>query len=977
MPVSKVYIGWSESFAPRVAQEILAVTKNDKIPSGQSIDLSKHRIIVPSQFAGRLIREQLAIQSPHGILLPKIETPESFLNWGDRNLEIATQETCLLAWMQILMSENFNRTDYPHLFPVETDRGFDFSSAQVFAQQLMNLRDQLGGSRIAHNFKKVSEICQEEPQRWEDLARLEFQYLTLLNRMGKADHNQLRTTLATSDDMPEGVETVWLVGLLDPQPLLLEALHRRQDRLNIQLIIGADASEADAFDNWGRPDTEYWKNHRSSWANFEQTVHVVHHPEHGLNRLSQILQNQKPAYGTTAIVPCERERYPAMISDRLKSLGAESLNPMGELHGDHIIHHSLNALCQVIENPTFANLRKILLYPTLTENLLSQPIDFLRLNELLDALSQRKPPQNLSQLVDFADQIEIPHDGDKREIYQAKQIKSLTPLLKEIVQRIHSLPKDPKTLGQTLLLLVQKKTPDADKLAHEFTLEVSDTIEETLHHFCQHDGPDNQLSAIEWIKLTLSVCGQERFRKSDVTHPINLPGWMEAVWEPVPHLIIFGLTDDLIPQSNHSHPFLPARLRRALQLSTAENHFANAAYSLERIRRSRPQGRVDIIVPRHNSDGDGLRPSRLLFQCTDDELVQRVHYLFESELATESEPFWNIPANLRLTPIAKPQQLERVQKRISATAFRNYLSNPADFWLKNVLQLQETHHDTVELNHAEFGSLVHSALEKFGREESNRTLRNAQEIADKLSQCLDDYFAEAFGNIDDNNDPEYRGILLQRETARDRLTRFAPLQAQLVEEGWLIQSVEGELPTLTIGKMEVGGRYDRLDYNAQKDLWRVYDYKSFNRVNTPEKKHFTELKANSKRNPDFEFESGGTRKNGEAIFCRWDDLQLPVYYRNLRQGNPEIAKSQGLEIGYIVLPEDGPAEANLWENYQKVETKANAAIEKIVQRIQQARPEFFAFERDGTYPVFPHFSKRKPESYMDVTKLGTTEDSGQ
>jgi len=354
-----------------------------------------------------------------------------------------------------------------------------------------------------------------------------------------------------------------------------------------------------------------------------------------------------------------------------------------------------------------------------------------------------------------------------------------------------------------------------------------------------------------------------------------------------------------------------------------------------------------------------------------------VHYLFESELATESEPFWNIPANLRLTPVAKPQQLERVQKRISATAFRNYLSNPADFWLKNVLQLQETHHDTAELNHAEFGSLVHSALEKFGREESNRTLRNAQEIAEKLSQCLDDYFAEAFGNIDDNNDPEYRGILLQRETARDRLTRFAPLQAQLVEEGWLIQSVEGELPTLTIGKMEVGGRYDRLDYNAAKDLWRVYDYKSFNRVNTPEKKHFTELKANSKRNPDFEFESGGTRKNGETIFYRWDDLQLPVYYRNLRQGNPEIAKSQGLEIGYIVLPEDGPAEANLWENYQKVETKANAAIEKIVQRIQQARPEFFAFERDGTYPVFPHFSKRKPESYMDVTKLGTTEDSGQ
>jgi ATP-dependent helicase/nuclease subunit B len=977
MSVTKEYIGWSESLAPSVAQAILEATKDQKIPGGRAIDLSKHRIIVPSQFAGRLIREQLAMQSSHGVLLPSIETPESFLNWGDRNIEIANKETCLLAWIQVLQSPTFNRSDFPHLFPVKTDRGFDFQGAQSFAQQLIELRDQLGGSRIAHSFQQVAEIIKEESERWDDLAQLEAQYLAVLDQMGKGDHNRVRTALATGDGMPEGVETVWLVGLLDPQPLLLEALERRKDRLNIKIIIGADSGDAVAFDNWGRPDTEYWKNRQGTWPDFEQRVHTVRDPEHGLDCISKLLNNQKPLYGTVAIVPCERERYPEMIADRLRSIGAESLNPMGELHGKHIIHHTLHALCEVIEKPTFANLRKALLFPRLAKNLLSLPLDFLKLNELLDALSQRKPPQDLSQLVPYAQGLAMPDNGDKRATHQVTQIKSLAPLLEEIVRRIQSLPREPKSLGQALLLLVQKSEPEADKLAHEFALQVSDTIEETLHGFCLNHAAHFDLSAVEWIKLTLSVCRDEHFRKSDVETPVNLPGWMEALWEPVPHLIIFGFTDDLIPRSNHSHPFLPARLRKELQLSTSENHFANAAYSLERIRRCHNnRGRIDIIVPRLDNEGNGLRPSRLLFQCTDSELIQRVRYLFEDELKTEGQPFWNIPPELRLAPAAKPEQLTRAQKRISATAFKNYLTNPADFWLKNVLQLNETTHDDVELDRAGFGTLIHAALEKFGRVDSNRSLSDPEEIAEKLSECLDEHFAEAFGEVANSTEPEYKGIILQRETARERLIRFASLQAKLVNEGWRIQSVEENLPTININGIQVGGRYDRLDYNERTKTWRVYDYKSFNVLTDPEERHFTVLsKSNMRRNPDFQFPSGDKNKKGEPIEARWEDLQLPVYYHNLINGDSRLTGSK-LEIGYIVLPSEGEAASCIWENYEQVEAYANAAIALIIERILKASPEFFKFERNGAYPVFPNFSKRKPASYMDEAKLGTAEAQG-
>jgi len=954
-------------------------------------------VIVPSQFAGRLIREQLAIQSPHGVLLPKIETPESFLNWGDRNLEIANSEDSLLAWIEVLTNESFDREDYPNLFPksqshAEAKDGtknqkvkFDFHSAQTFAQQLIRLRDQLGGSRVAHDFKEVAQVCKEEQERWKNLGKLEDQYLAILKKMGKADHNQIRTALATGDGMPEGVDTVWLVSLLDPQPLLIEALELRKDKLSIKVLIGADEGDQAGFDQMGRPIIEFWKNRKSAWNDFDSTVHVVRDPEHGLDKLSELLNNTKPEFGTLAVIPCERERYPAMISDRLKSLGAQSINPMGKMHSEHSIHHLMTALVNLLKSKSFADLRKVLLHPTLAKNLLkSSEVKFQELNLSLDALSSRKPPQDLSKLVEYIKKLK--DSDDDREKVQIKKIREVERILEIIINKLLQLDKlETKDLGLELLELSQNNNQSISQYDQEFADEVSESIEEVLGNLNPESLEGIKLNATEWIRLALSICNEERFRKNFTEEPINLPGWMEAMWEPVPHLVIFGLTDDLIPQSHNADPFLPSRLRDELRLTTSENHFANAAFSLERIRRCRTEGRVDIIVPRHDSDSNGLRPSRLLFLCQDDELIKRVHFLFESELDTEGQPYWKIPPELFLIPVADPEKLVKRQKRISATAFKNYLQNPADFWLKNILQLNETSHDDLELDRAQFGSLIHSALEKFGRDESNRTLSDPKVIGEKLSQCLDEYFGEVYGNTDGSMDEIYQGIILQRETARERLFRFANLQARLVREGWITQSVEGKLPEIEfedVKGIKIGGRYDRIDYNTRLKMWRVYDYKSFNELKTPEEKHFQLLnRSNMRRNQEFEFQSDKKNSEGKIINIRWDDLQLPVYYHNLVNGkNGELDSLHGkitkdnLEIGYIVLPAEGEADALIWENYRKYESSALDAIKKILKHILNPNPKSFEYKRNSDYPVFANFSKRKADTYMDTNKLGTTKD---
>ena len=985
------FTGWSKLLAEQVAHALLNEARRLRDPeaaNGIPIDLWRHRVIVPSSFASRLIQEHLAKLAPEGILLPVFQTPDKFLNWGDSHLNVATKEACLLAWIEVLISPNFNRGHYPDLFPAETASGFSFDEALKFAIQLMQIRDQLGGSAKVHGFASVAESQGEVASgRWHDLAALEAAYLDILNRDGKEDHNQVRAELAVGDGLPEDVTDVWLVGLLDPQPLLLEALERRKDHLNIHVIVGADAADADLFDRWGRPDPARWAERCVAWPKFAESVHLVRDPEHGLDKIAELIGGKAPEHGVLAIAPCERERYPDLLTDRLRALGAEAVNPLGELHADHAIHHSVRALLDLMESRTFSSLRKALLHPTLIRNLLRQPTSFTALNTLLDALSQMKPPQDLTALLSHISALPEPDKSDRRATYQWNQVQSLKPLLSEIVAQLDRLATlTPGVLGAEVLKLVQDKSGKLEALEIEFATQVSEAIENTLAALGADQQPSLSLEPTRWVRLALKLSREKRFRQSLAKKPVNLPGWMEAPWEPVPHLIVYGLTDDLIPNATHAHPFLPAKLRKQLGLGTPENHFANAAYTLEKLRRSREslsgdrsQGRLDIIVPRLDSNGDGLRPSRLLFQCPDEELSGRVRHLFEEDVATEEQPYWQIPQNLKLTPAARPGQAKAVRVRISATSFKDYLASPADFWLKHALGMRETSHDDIELDRAGFGTLLHSALERFGRDESMRDCQDPKLIAKRLSECLDEHFEQAYGQEHE------RGLVFQRETARERLNAFAELQARLVADGWRTVKVEGQLPVITINGVEIGGRYDRLDYHAASDSWRVYDYKSFDKVQTPEDKHVKKHRKGNRETPEFEYQitetvektskTGKTKTETKVHRFRWDDLQLPVYYRNLFEGDANI-QGKHLEIGYIILPAKGAAVAEIWPDYAgSISGHAIKAIDNVIAKILENKPENFApIDGKTKYPVLESLSRRNPEDYMDVTLLGTVRD---
>jgi len=421
-----IFLGWRTPLAEAVAQTLLKhARKHSPAKPGLPLDLGAYRVLVPSQFAARLIREELAKGEPNGVLLPKIETPEHFLNWGDRDAGVATKEACLLTWMEVLTGPACNPELLTELFPKKKGAfpAFTAQTAQPFAEKLMLLRDTLGGAEEPLSFQEIahSGLEGDNPERWEQLHLLELDYLQRLNAKGLQDHNDVRAKLATQSYLPKEVTQVWLAGLIDPQPLLIKALKRHLGKVGISVLIGCDqpkASEGVLFDAWGIPDKVAWKSRRVPWPQFESSVVIARDPTHALERLEECLGPNKPQRGAFAVAPCERERHPELIADRLRALGADAVNPLGQPHDRSGLYHSVKSLNQLVKSWEFRILRKAMLHPNLLAKLMPGA-DMDKMNTLLDALSQLRVPQDLDEAEAFLDQLQKPEGMTEEQAMQA------------------------------------------------------------------------------------------------------------------------------------------------------------------------------------------------------------------------------------------------------------------------------------------------------------------------------------------------------------------------------------------------------------------------------------------------------------------------------------------------------------------------------------------------------------------------------
>jgi ATP-dependent helicase/nuclease subunit B len=379
---------------------------------------------------------------------------------------------------------------------------------------------------------------------------------------------------------------------------------------------------------------------------------------------------------------------------------------------------------------------------------------------------------------------------------------------------------------------------------------------------------------------------------------VELPGWLELLWEDAPHLIVAGMNDGFVPEVRQEDPFLHDKLRVAWGLASDASRLRRDSYLLLSMMAARAdsRGRIDLLLARQDDEGSVLKPSRLLLRCADDaDLPALVQELFR-ELPPRPNEKWRSAWALKPDHRTSPHTL-------SASALKDYLDCPTRFYLKHILKLKSEVFGAEEADSATFGTLLHTTLRDFGNDPKLRDLREEKLIEGALVHLWKQLFDKRYGNH-----PSFP-LIYQREAAIRRLKGVACAQARLREEGWEIVACERVFDAFPVSGMRLRGQIDRIDRRITPTgiEWRIIDYKSSETKKDPAKEHHRPL---SKKDHSELLAPYECFEQNEKIH-RWIDLQLPLYrmvlLSEITSGHSTYLQldqimTGSVEVGYFIIP---------------------------------------------------------------------------
>jgi ATP-dependent helicase/nuclease subunit B len=860
------------------------------------LDLSELLVIVPTAQSGRRLREALAEHAAsHGqaAFPPKVMTPEGLIAPAP---SAATSLQSLLAWAEIFRALEI--AEFREVFPVDPPAR-NFSWSLRLAKEFARLQSELaeGGLRISDVAKKAGDF--PETTRWRQLAELERRHDAALAAQGLRGPQEARIS-AAADPAPIDERKVIVLGVPDPLPLALKALAAQARRIPVVIAVFAPAEEKEAFDEWGRPRTAAWQRRELALAEFERQVSLSIDPAAQADRITALVRDyaesppgrvEPPSgrlgspsgrlgspSGRLGIGVADPEVLPLLEAALLRA-DFPVFNPEGRLRRGDRLYHLLTALGSLAQEPSYEGIAALARCPDFIDYLGARNTGRFSAAgwlEGLDELRSRHLPSGLEPA-----RLQAPKLADFVE---------LDPGLRAIDEIRALLLAGSFATGAAAALVAIFSARSLD-LAREPEAQWQESAETWRDIVTECGGLVAKLSIAEWWELALQIFGDCRSTEEKADLAVELQGWLELLFEDAPHLVVAGLNDGCVPESIPADAFLPEALREKLGLKTSGGRLSRDAYVLAALAACRRMGgQLDLLLGKVSAIGDPLRPSRLLLQCADADLPQRVEFLFREIGAGRPGPAWTRAWRLR------PPEVPR-HDRVRVTAFRDYLQCPFRFYLRHALKLSAFDPHKAELDAPDFGTLCHSAFEALAREPGLRDSVDASQLRIYLHQVLERELRARYGS--DLTLP----LLIQLESARQRLARAAEVQAEQRAQGWIIEEAEKSF-SLRIGPILVTGKVDRIERHAATGRRRVLDYKTSDRPVPPLKAHVRNPGRDEAATPDFaRFAVGGK----EWI---WTDLQLPLYLDALGQeGGP-------VEAGYFNLPKAaGDTAVSVWEGY--------------------------------------------------------------
>ena len=867
---------------------------------GAPLDLARTLVLVPTRQAGRRLREALAAHAAErgqAVFPPGVLTPEALLSTAAAE-DVAPRLTALVAWAEVFRELDLEA--FREVFPVDPPAR-NAAWALRLARQFTRLQIALGegGLRLGDVVARAGDDF-PEAARWRQLGELEALHAERLADRGLREERAARIAAAQSPLPPADCDRIVILGTPDPMPLAIEALTVYAHTLPVEVVIFAPREEADQFDDWGRPLPEPWGRRELRLPDFAARVHLCADPAAQAERIAAAARGYPAPAERLGIGVADTEVLPRLES-ALARAGVAAFNPEGQARRRDALYALLAALAEFAGGATFDAAAALLRCPDILWWLHGRigggfaPATLLR---QLDDLREEHLPPTLAAALAHAGHFPLAGEA----------LAALADLRLTLVTG--AFPANATAALATIF--AQRKFPEKSDVVDSAKawMETLREIGATLAAF-----GGSGLTLAEVWELALAEFGENTHAVERPAQAIDLLGWLELLWEDAPHLVVAGLNDGRVPDAIVGDAFLPEGLRVRLGLKSNAARFARDAYLLQALaaQRSAAGTRLDLLLGKTSDAGDPLRPSRLLLRCADAELPARVAQLFRELGAGRAHPPWTRAWRLEPRHVAP-------RPKISVTAVRDYLACPFRFYLRHVLRMEAVDAQKAELDARDFGTLTHHALQKLGEETALRDCADAEVLRDFLLARFESAARERYGAA------LTLPLVVQLESARQRLRAVAELEARERAEGWRTERVEWKFE-FPLGGLTVVGKIDRIDRHLESNRVRVLDYKTSDRAKPPALTHLCAVRNDDLDTPDWRL--CVPEDSGRAHL--WTDLQLPLYLR-------AVAAEWGdaVSAGYFNLPKAaGETALAMWDGYTRelqasAERCAESALAAIV-----------------------------------------------
>lgn len=904
-------------------------------------------VVVPTRQSGRQLRYALAQKfKGHGLIPPSVEMATRLATPEDQSLTVASKYETAALLIQFLHSADIADKEWPALFPADVPRGKDSSvSVLSLADQLEDIWSALsaGGllmSDVSKN-EKAQNILEaatgDEVQRWVELADFENRFFEMMEAQGLRHHAK-SLTLAVKDpvELPAGIERIVLPGLVDPTPVLygvLKTYSTKNPSLEIDVLIHADKSDADKFDEWGRPRIDSWTGEKAPALSLKDEDIVLSSNAQSLaDEVASNFPEADSDFELPALGLADSSLYPALEAALLSHGFSEINNPERHKLSASSLGHIVNNLITLFTSdaPEFSTFASI-----------------VRENDFLEMFGNDLRSHILKELDEYQNEFvpaEMPRSLDevKGGGTESPKPKAQRPLAREPISPkpkaqspLALEPMSPRALETESTALNAQPQYRFPALREAFSKidewrgvaagkPVPDAVLHVLREMFEfreigNEPGDREFAAAasavrdvfgEMEKTAIAALPDSArlavFRKavSDAayqlepasTDVIKTEGWLELAWSPATNIIIAGFNEGKVPDSIVGHAFLPDALREALGLESNARRLARDTYLFSELIKSRRNGgRVKVFVSLADAHGDLQRPSRLLFLCSKEELPVRVKRLFGEPDAAASTPPRVLPSEWRLDFDCS---VPPMPDHLSASAIDTYLKCPFTYYLENVLGMKP-YVERKELQANDFGTICHDVLAEYGRDENTRDMTIEENIRKSLLAHFELLCAQRFPHPTVN-------VMLQLEAAKERLFSFAKWQADHMSQGWRIvdceKLIDGVKPFADEFDVTLKGYIDRIDFNPATGKYCIIDYKTWDKLSTAKSK----VASSTKRDIEFAgkmgfpvFETPGSRK-GTVTANRWLTVQMEVYRELLEASGSKFAGNIS-EFKYAVL----------------------------------------------------------------------------